>query len=309
MEGCSGLTVAGLGVSTVESVPLYHYRPGGLVLRLYTGPHGSPRPGGGASSRCLEWGVEVCEWMSRPGSFPAYTVGLERLRGLAGRWGVEAAVLDGLESWLHAPCARRLGLPLAARTQGLLEPGAEELGLLEALAAEYTYLLGGGGSNLALARTVEEAVGKGVWVEVVVYMPRPVESSLLAPPLQAAREAGAPLHLVVLDHGGGGPLSRLAAEVERLHWPVYIHSPPYSRLDTRCPRCGTVVATRREGLLDAMQLASGGRCPRCGAGIPVKGGWRGGTPRWFRRLAPEGVYWIDPRILGGRPAGDPGESL
>ncbi|BAN90133.1 pyruvate-formate lyase-activating enzyme [Aeropyrum camini] len=301
MEGCSGLAVTAIGVSTVESIPLHHYKPGGLALRLYTGPHGAPRPPAGVSRGCLEWGLEVCEWISRPGSFPAYAVGLDKLRGVAGRWGVEAVVLDGLESWLHAPCASRLGLPLVARTQGLLEPGGGELGLLEALAVEYTYLLWGGGSNLALARAVERAAGAGVWVEIIVYTPRPVETTLLAPPLQAAREAGAPLHIVALDHGGGGPLTRLAGELERLHWPVYIHSPPYSRLDTRCPRCGTVVATRREGLLDAMELAKGGGCPRCGAPVPVRGGWRRGTPGWFRRLAPQGVYWIDPRALGGRP--------
>ncbi len=290
------IEVVAVGLSTPESAPLYHYRPGSVSLRLYTGPRGL-----GVSYDCGGVGFDVCEWLEKPASFPRYRVRLDVLRRLGERWGAESVILDGLESWSYANIVSSVGLPLVVRSQGLEKPSGEVLSLVDALIADYTYpILGKPELNSSLGETVRLAYSMGVWVEAAAYMESPLEPEMLAPALDAI-EPGTPLHVFIADPMGGGPVSRLWKTLSSSHWPVYIHSPPYSQLDTFCPSCGTVLATRSEGVLTALELAQNGGCPRCGREIPLRGGWRRSTPRRLRAVAPEGVYWLDPRSLGGVP--------
>jgi len=280
--------VVAVGLGLVESVPFYHAYPGRLAARIALPP---PR---GVRVDCGGW--EECAHLETVGAPEGVEVPVDIIAGLVARWRPALAVLDSPESWRGLGEFRgRLGVGLAVRSVGALEPGAGDLEGASALKAEYvSAYTGEPAMNVRLSRTVDRAVKAGLHVEVDAYVPEASMESVL-PALEAAASHGLPLHVHVEDHGGGGPVRSLYEAIRRRHPLVYIHAGLYSYRDTYCPRCGTPLISRSRGYATSSALKNGS-CPRCGAKIKLLGGPPKPDPRaallWRR-----GVEWYDPRFL------------
>jgi hypothetical protein len=280
--------VNSIGFSTVEMVPLFHYKPGSVVQRLLAYP-----------SRWLERPCSLpyapCEWLSAPRSYPSYLVRLSVVASLRARWPAEATVLDGVETWRFAGDLQGLK-PLVARTQLVEPPGREGLDGLDALVVD----VAAGSDAGIVSRVVREALRLGVWVEVNLYMEEP-EYRAAAPYAEALRGTEAPLHVHLTEHKGGGAVRRLYLRLRGVHWPVYIHVDTYWELDTTCPRCGAYIATRHPYYLVSLAVKPPSNCHSCGAPIPLRGPLRRKTDELIRRTMGASIYWVDPQLLGGKP--------
>ena len=277
--------VNAIGISTVEAVPLFHYKPGGIVGRVLA------YPSQWVESEC-SLPFEVCEWLSSPRSYPGFMVKLSALKVFFGRWKVDAVVLDGVETWRFAG-RLRIGLPLVARSQLLKE--ATNLDGLDALIID---VVGGRRWGERLARLVEMVNRQGLWVEVNLY--------LLQPSMREVEEAVSilqglriPLHIHIADPQGGGPVRRLYIRASSTYWPVYVHAGVFSELDTKCPKCGTYVASRHRSFLTSLALKEESRCPSCGEPLPIIGPYRRKTDELILRAMRSGGVFMDPRLFGG----------
>ncbi len=280
--------VNAVGISTVEAVPLFHYKPGGLAARLIVYPSKWLKAPCSAP-------FEPCEWLTAPRSFTGFLVKVDAIRQVVSRWKTDVVVLDGVETWRFTSSFKGLG-PLAARTQLLIgEPLLEGLDVIIIdLAPERL--------NAEMLRAVaERALLNGVWVEANLYLEEPSQREAMEA-ARALRGLQAPLHVHILDHKGGAPVRRLYLALTGVHWPVYIHADVYSEIDTKCPRCGTYVATRHKYTLTSLALTGEGRCPSCHARLPFKPPLRRKTDVIVARTMGSTIIYIDPRVLGGRLA-------
>ena len=283
--GAELIEVNSIGVSTVESVPLFHYKPGGLVGRLVA------YPSRWIESEC-DLPFEVCEWLSSPRSYPGFLVRLSAVKAFFERWRVDAVVLDGVETWRFTG-SLRMGMPLVARSQLLLD--SRSLVGLDALIID---LVGSRSRVDRLSMLVERAKSEGLWVEVNMYL-QWADAREVDEVLSALRGSKVPLHIHIADPQGGGPVRKLYIRASSAYWPVYVHAGVFSEVDIKCPRCGTYVASRYRSFLTSLALKEGGRCPSCGEPLPFIGPYRRKTDELVVRTMGSGAVFMDPRLFGG----------
>lgn len=281
-----------IGLGLPEAVPLYHVYPGRLATRLLMPPPEGVKVDCGSI-------LEACETIETVGLPEGYDLPGGALASLVERWRTPLTVLDGVESWRYASKAqellgRRVGV--AARTQGFLEPGKADLEGLSALKVDYvSALTGDPRPNVRLARAAEKAASLGLHVEVSVYLERASLEDAM-PAAETASSIGAPLHVHIADHEGGGPVRSLRELLRRRVDHLYIHAGPYSERDTVCPRCQAPLIFRGRGYASSFNL-KGGRCPRCGYPLRLVGGVPGRPDPRTRIISSKMTEWLDPRFI------------
>lgn len=278
------MRLVAVGYSTVEAIPLYHVSPGGSSLRLVVA-------GGGDLGIDCDW-VEVCS-IARASMGEGVEVSPARVAGYASRWRADVVMLDGIEplqrvgrSSLGQIAGKTL---LGARSQDPLEA---DTSLVSFMLVDHVEPLGGRVPTHRLVMGIERLKRVGVHVEVATYLEEPRYEEII-PLVEAVGEY--PLHVYIRD-----PRRGLPSFIERLSRRVpyaYIHAGPHSRLDTTCPQCGAVLATRSEGALQRAIL-KGPVCPRCGARVPVLGRVYESTPSRLYVVSRGGTEWIHPARLG-----------
>lgn len=278
-----------IGIGTVESVPLYHYNPGGAAVRARLA---GPRPW----FDCDPEEFDVCVF-ARPELQEPVDIPWRDLVGLARSSGAEVLVVEGFRgSGLGeaAEEARRHGIGLVPR----LLPGApleEAIRLGDAIV--YDYPLDYIEDPLVRVEAVEairRLAEAPVWAEVNVYVREPVLAKL-SPVLEAASTPGVALHVHIKHHAGGMAITRLVERARRRGVLIYVHNDLYPHEDTVCPRCGSIVAMRDNNALIRLE-APGGRCWKCGAPIPLYGRVRDKTPEGLL-AATGGVRWLSPLLV------------
>ncbi len=279
------IPVSMIGYGTMESIPVFHYMPGGIAARVviqgYENPFYECKP------------FPICIFGGGRVALEAYPVPIPRVIDRARAWRVESVFIDGLEplilreSRILAETAREAGFIVGARTMGGVDGSI--LGLLDYVVIDYIAYYALDPSISVDTINLLSSIGDDVWVEVSVYIPKPDIEYLL--PVVEVTGPDTPLHVHVEDHGGGGPVKKLYEELTRKYKFVYIHNDLYYYLDTQCPRCGAPVASRSHGFLRALE-AEGGRCWKCGEPLPLHRIARKKSPRriWLIN-AEEGVAW------------------
>lgn len=291
--------VAMIGIGTMESIPVYHFSPGGLAVR--------------AVYSSIEYPVYKCD------AFPICVFGeggrvlspveadsgflLDRARA----WSAWSIFLDGLEPLnsmgegaleeLRENAGKR-GLSVGARSLGLVE--GERLWALDYLVIDYMrdYALDPSIPGDAV-KLLYKVLDSKLWVEVSAYLKTP-DYGRLQPLVVALEGSDVPLHVFIEDHRGGGPVRDLYEKLrERLKY-VYIHNDLYPELDTVCPNCGAPVASRSEGVLRVLEVRDGS-CWKCGYKIPLRVPVRKKTPEHLLLTLDEGgVKWYHPsQLVGG----------
>ena len=285
----SSLPVAGIGISTVENIPVFHYDPGGMAFRVILACRGSP---------LFECGdFDICAYGS-PAVFQPHMVGVGEIVRRAVWSGADMILFEGLE-----PCkcldsetleaAREEGLHVAVRTFGSgcpagLEPDVIIYDDIHEYAEDPSIILD-------LQSSLERSIRAGnSWVEVNAYIPDP-RTARIAGLLEILGGKLYPLHVHAANHMGGGPVRSLYEKARRVLPHLYIHNPTYPYLETYCPACGKPVAMREEGVLLKLE-AREGRCWNCGAEIPFHGRIRDKTPRRVIQLT-GGGRWMHPLEL------------
>lgn len=289
-----------IGIASMESIPVYHYSPGGIAVRVVLSS--------------IEYPVYKCD------SFPICLFGEggrilsfqevdERFIGARARaWSARSIFLDGLEPLVSMSERSLLILKdmaeahrysLGARSLGLANK--EILDILDYLVIDYVrdyaidYSLPG-----EAIKFLYEALKSDVWIEASAYVREP-DPRRLHPLVTALEGSETPLHVFIEQHKGGGPVKELYEELNRKLDYVYIHNDLYPRLDTMCPRCGSPIAARDEGILRSLEL-NDSRCWKCGYRIPVRGDVRKKTPSHLLITLDEGgVKWYHPsQLIGDR---------
>ncbi|MCX8165320.1 MAG: hypothetical protein N3D79_01825 [Acidilobaceae archaeon] len=269
-----------IGLSTLESIPLYHLFPGGSAARVVARP--------ARTMQCRESKREICEWMRGPEAFSPISLPAETIVNLSKRWRADVLFLDGFEPWEHGRALREAArdLTVATRAHGFSRPEADYV-LLE----DVSWLVG---ENLRkeVISTAEHLHSSGVPFELLVHLPEAREEAL-GELLEVAEKARA-LH-VSLDPKGGG--ERALYERLRRKLPfVYLHADLFSELDTYCPQCSTIVLARDDRSLRGSYV-EGRACKRCGRELPLFGTARERSSRTLLRLAREGVAWYNPLVF------------
>ncbi len=299
MTGTVKLRVAAVGYATVESLPLFHYMPGSTVARVVVG---------GLEAPIVECeAFEICRYARGEEALQLHEVPLDEIIYRARRWGVDSIVFEGPEPLVELERvgvervveeARSRGLRVGLRTFGLSDPPP---GLFDFILFDYVAKYAG---SLRLAIEEVDALERlasdsGTWLEVAVYL-REVESyEDLSPVIRAVRERKPPLHVFVEHHKGGATITRLREDLRgRLPY-YYIHNKPYEYLDTYCPKCGSPLIVRDEGMLKVSEVGDDGSCWKCGYKVSLIGPARRKTPRRVLLLAKGGTAWYPPRSLGG----------
>ncbi len=291
------LGIVYVGLSTVESIPLYHCCPGGTALHLV-----AYSPAGPDVSRCNDFAV-FSEVYTPSLLGPALKeVNPEPVLSLAKAWGanvilVEAAStskLSGLEEFLVG--LRTGDIALGLRSLGILEvdPALLDFGVIDvgdycnpALAV----------SGTDLDKYMDRARELGVMIELHAYAKEPLAERFLGLANVSASHMY-PLHVNLLEHKGGGAVRDLYTRLRSINPYTYVHVSLYSEEITYCPRCGSPVAYRQGGVLKDLELAEGIRCWRCGQPLNFKLVKVKKTPEPLARLLNGRVKWYDPRAIG-----------
>ncbi len=289
------IPVAGIGYSTVEAIPFYHYLSGGDALRLLIPPIKSKAPFEcdfceigelNMEADNIVWGWITCNDIVR----------------LARRWSVSMVFFDGVEPIINISYKafselvtqlKKTGISIGLRWQGLngyLEKNND--GLLDSVLIDYVpgaYL-----DSAASYRILKFLEAYNPWkdyvhLEVAVYMEKPV-LQVLTPLLQHVNGKDVPLHVFVYESYGGGTVVDLYKRLKEKMPYVYIHADPYSELDTQCPKCSSVVAVRTEGVLHTL-AAKDGKCPKCGHLLLLRKVANEKTPRRVLRETRGETVW------------------
>ncbi|GAB6147915.1 hypothetical protein [Stetteria hydrogenophila] len=261
------IPVAGVGYSTVEAVPFYHFLLGGDALRLLVPPIRLRAP----------FECDFCsvgELNTSPGNILWGWAGCGDVVRLAKRWGVSMVFLDGVEPIVNVGAEavgelfselRSAGVATGIRWQGLGGRPGPEWGPVDAILVDYAP---GMYSDPRAPYDILEFIDSynpwegGLHVEVAAYEEKP-DLQLLAPLVHRVEGKEVPIHVFIDDPEGGGPVLDLYKKLKKRTPYVYMHADPYSELDTQCPNCSVVVAVRTEGVLHTV-AARDGKCPKCG---------------------------------------------
>jgi hypothetical protein len=283
-----------IGFSTVEAIPLYHLYPGGVALRLLSKPM--------RSLNC-EYDLDVCEWARGPEVFVSVSIPFTVVENLMSRWGCDIVFLDGLEplEFFNVGYLReRLGphVTLASRAHGFTDVRVEvDYYLVEDL----SIIVGDEVIRRNVVRFVEGLQSKGKPFELHVYIDNPYVEEL-GDIVGVAESSGAPLHVTVQNPRGGGPVRSLYEQLRRRVGIVYVHTRIYDEVDTRCPRCDTILLYRSGWALRGVNLRDS-TCPKCGTRIQITGVVRGKTRESLLRIARGGVVWYNPLFYRSLQAG------
>ena len=282
--------VAMIGLGAVESIPVYHYSPGGLAVRLRLPSYADD------IFKCPPEERDICIF-SRRGLLEPEPLELDRVARIVLGMNpdvvlVEAPRLLGGEECLLE--ALRGGAAVGLRVLAseaypaiALEP--------DLVVADYPldYLVDPGlSADMVLG--IRRLARSGVPLEVNVYVER-ADPVRLAPVAEALAGSEGALHVHVKLHEGGGTIRRAYELLRRKVKHVYIHNNLYPYEDTVCPNCGATVAIRRGGVLERLE-APGGRCWRCASIIPFHGRIKERTPRNVI-MATGGQRWLHPRLV------------
>ena len=294
------LNIGALAVSTMESIPVYHYSPGGSALRIYIATRYGELLG--------ECDLDIC--LVARGIVAGVETRLEYIAALSNRLGVDVIFIDGVEGLGEAGdgVARRLRdlskKPLGVRLQGLsdktLESLRTSLDSIDFIVIDYLvpYLVGDASVNAAsrLYSLAELLRGYDGIVEVIAYVNSRLKD--LDKAIDLASRLSSILHVYVEGGEGvtGGFIEGLLERIKREITYPYIHATTNEATDTSCPNCGTVVALRKNNILLALEHENG-HCPRCRAKLLFKGRIRAKTETRIRRLLGLSPQLLDPRFM------------
>ncbi|MCE4619256.1 MAG: hypothetical protein F7C82_02225 [Desulfurococcales archaeon] len=291
--------IAMIGIGSMESIPVYHYNPGGTVVRVAFSSIETP------AYKCDVFPICVFGEGSRVLSFQEVDESfiLGRLRA----WSATSIFIDGLEplNSLSREALNALRLKaksyhytLGARTLGLAD--IEKIKLLDYVVIDYMrdYSLEPALPGNAI-KLLYDVLDLDAWVEVSAYLKEP-DIKKLHPLIVALEGTRVPLHVFIEDHKGGGPVRDLYSTLSDKLYYVYIHNDMYPRLDTLCPNCKAPIASRDEGVLRSLELRES-KCWKCGYTIPFQGSIRKKTPSQLLLTVDEGgVKWYHPsQLIGG----------
>ncbi len=283
------IPLAGIGFSPVEALPLYHYHPGGLAVRLLVAC-GEPPP------FSCDYHL-VCPYSRGLKALEPVDAGLGELVERVRVYRPDLVVFEGPNP---LSCIRdqtvtvfqRVGISVALRSFGTerISVRADVVILDDIHAYSSDPSL-----RVDFLDSLSHAVRGRAWVEVNTYMEEPRED-ILYPLLHALRGSRVPLHIHVRHHMGGGPIRSLYTLAKRYVSHVYIHNREYPYLDTYCPSCGKPVAMREEGVLLDLETRENGTCWNCGNPVPFYGRIRKKTPPSTLILV-GGGKWVHPLQL------------
>ncbi|MEB3788683.1 MAG: hypothetical protein GSR72_02175 [Desulfurococcales archaeon] len=269
------MTIAGIGVSTVESIPVFHYYPGGSSLRVITYSHNY------VPFDCDDL-FSICIYGKGPDVFEPVNMGLDHILALAKNFHVDIILFEGLDPLESLQrevidMFRGQGFKLGVRIIGgsTISPLPD----LDLLVIDDIHMFSDDPGLIIDTMNLLERIreNSNPWIEVNTYMKRPALSPI-APLIRLTGEKGIPIHIHIADHEGGGPISDLYSKAKDLNPFTYIHNPLYPYLDTYCPFCGAPIAIREDGMLLSLE-APENKCWKCGKPLPLRGKVRKKTPR------------------------------
>lgn len=290
-------------LDAIERKPLYHVRPGSMVLT-------SAAPGctftcdycinyrlsqyGRPAVLAVDGESADDSWLGDPADPAALVAQALRENALLGFSYTEPGLAPELTLAL-AELAEPAGVPLVWKTNGFLTPQAVELvgPVLEAVnvdvkaAAEGPHRRLTGASLAPVLDTIERFRAAGVWVEVSTPLipgvsDQPDQLATIARTL-AAIDPQMPWHLLrfVPDFRMRQPPPTLPSALDAARQVgrdaglefVYVERAlGQDGRDTRCPACSTVVVAR--GIWETVEYRiRGGTCPNCA--WPIPGRWGG----------------------------------
>lgn len=293
MEGCR-IPLAGIGYSTVEAIPFYHFMLGSDAMRVLVPPLRVRAPF--SCDFC-----DVGELDSEADNVVWGSASCSDVTSLARRWGASLVLFDGVEPLGNigfdvfsriASVLQKRGIATATRWQGSTPPPPSRGLPVDALLVDYvpeSYI-----DSTAAYRVLKFLEEYDPWrsrihVEVAVYIEKP-RLQALTPLLQHVNGKEIPLHVYVYESYGGGAVVSLYKEIRKRVPYVYLHADPYSELDTECPKCSTVVAVRTEGVLHTLAVKDG-RCPKCGHRLLLRKVVSVKTPRRLLRETRGETVW------------------
>ncbi len=269
------LTIAGIGVSTIESIPVFHYYPGGSTLRVITYSHNY------VPFDCDDL-FSICIYGKGPDVFEPINIDLEHLLALSKNFHVDIVLFEGLNPLesLQIEVIEMFhdqGYKLGVRIIGGLEIDLPPK--LDLLVIDDVHTFSEDpGLIIDTMNLLEKISGNSnPWVEVNTYMNKPAFSPI-APLIKHTGKKRIPIHIHIADHEGGGPISDLYSRARNMNPFTYIHNPLYPYLDTHCPYCGAPIAIREDGILLSLE-APENKCWKCGNPLPLRGKVRKKTPR------------------------------
>ncbi|MGC9071666.1 MAG: hypothetical protein ACP5HK_03090 [Acidilobus sp.] len=282
-----------IGFSTVEALPLYHFLPGGSLLRIIPFIEGGEQmPNVG----CEDFETLSELYRSSLAGPPLKRATPEQVVGLARSWRVNGVIVEGYQTSRVSSFLQRLkafNLVIGARTNLGDVPSCVDFLLADALGTcDPSQEVPGTLADKALS-TLRSL---GTWVEVAAYLREPIAESVLGLAYITA-DHGVPLHVFLLEHRGGGPVRDMYERLRRVNPFTYIHAELYSELITYCPRCGSPIAYREEGVLRSLELGPTGRCWRCGNPLPFSQAVAKKTPGRVLMLSGGHTRWYDPRAV------------
>jgi len=289
----TSIGIVSLGYSTTEALPLYHYLPGGSLLRVIVL---SEPPSSASLSGCEHFDVINDVYVTSLTGPSLKQATPQQLAELARAWDVDGIVLEGyaishVEGFIAE--LKGLGIRVGVRTNMGKAPKNADFLLLDALGtcSESQEVPG-----IEVHRLLRDLRSAGSWVEVAGYLKEPVPERVLGLASVTA-DNEVPLHLFLLEHKGGGPVRDTYNRLRQVNPFTYIHVSLYSELTTYCPHCGSPIAYREENVLKDLALGPSNKCWRCGYPLPFTHVVAKKTPDRVIRLSGRGTRWYDPRAV------------
>ncbi|MGC9210213.1 MAG: hypothetical protein ACP5FT_02985 [Acidilobus sp.] len=293
MSAPESVGLVSIGFSTAEAIPLYHVLSGGSLLRVvpYVDAEAAASP-----PECEGFESLTELYKSSIAGPPLKFVTPEQLERLARSWKVNGVIIEGYQvSRLSEFLSRLKGLNVMVGARTILGdvPKGVDFLLADAIGTcDPSYEIPGH----LIDRTLGALRSQGTWVEVAAYLKDPIAESVLGL-AYITSDHGVPLHVFLLEHKGGGAVRDMYERLRHVNPFTYIHVELYSELITFCPRCGSPVAYRDEGVLRSLELSPSGGCWRCGAPLPFLQVVAKKTPERVLMLSGGQTRWYDPRAV------------
>ncbi len=281
-ENALKFPITAIGLSTSESLSLYHYLSGGKVMHILL-PSKNP-------IRCKDF--DICEiYKSNFGNLRE--INISDINNLIDKWGVDGVILEGvnLKDFIDNESLnnikKQLNKPIGIRI-------TEPINLYNADFIVYDHFLDYY-NNVDLINYVKNFDKSHSWMELQLYYKEPILEKFM-PLTSIAGKLGIPVHIYLLDNKGGGAVKELYNELININPYVYIHVNLYGEYITYCYNCKKPVAYREEGVLLDLELKEN-RCWNCGVELPFNKIISKKTDKMFIRMSNGDVIWYDPRAI------------